>query len=48
MEKEKANVRERERLPAATAEVSADSGAIQNWGNGVVVTRQVIVETSER
>ena len=48
LEKEKRYVRERERLPAATAEVSAGAGTLQSWGQGVVVTRQVIVETSER
>jgi hypothetical protein len=48
VEKEKKYVRELERLPAATAEVSAGDEVLHSWGNGVVVTRQVIVETSQR
>jgi hypothetical protein len=46
--KKKEKIREHERLPAATTEFSAGAGAIHNWGPDVVVTRQVIVQTSGR
>ena len=39
---------EGEQRQACTAEVSAGSGATPGWGRGVVVTRQVLIETSSR
>jgi hypothetical protein len=34
--------------PQGTAEVSAGTGTVPNWNQGITVTRQVIVETSSR